>query len=154
MIISLGKRKYRLDKIPAIPAKELLDKSLTNELSALRAFIFVQDKGDWLPLSDDTTVVELVDDWEVLTQLELKSYEYNYGFLSTWKTATVPPSMSAKFKAVESRYVDPVVTALVSNNLASYKELRDDYSLEEAFKLLDILTVTKINEHKAQEAAQ
>ncbi|MNE25760.1 hypothetical protein D3C81_1425270 [compost metagenome] len=153
MIIKLNNQTYRIDKIPAIPAKELLSEKLAADMSALRQYIFVKDGRDWVALSDDTVVVELVENWEVLTQLELTSYEQNYGFLAAWKTATVPASMAAKFVAAESKHSDPVVSALVSSGLATYKELREDYSLEEAFKLLDILTVKKINEHRAQEAA-
>lgn len=155
MIVKLGKQTYRVDKIPAIAAKELLDKHLPGgELSALRKYIFVKEGRDWTSLEDEAVIVELVENWEILTQLELKSYEVNYGFLTNWKTAVIPAAMTAKFVVAESKHSDPVVTALITAGLATYRELRDEYSLEEAFKLLDILTIKKINEHRAQEAAK
>lgn len=142
--------EFIIKKIPAIAAKELLDGgSLTLNLNALRLWIEVNG----LPLTDEVIVAK-VSDWEVLARLEIECYEYNYGFLRTWTPQQVPAAMAATYFVAESNHVDAIVSALVSNELATYKELRDEYSLEEAFKLLDVLSVKRINEFRAQEAAK
>lgn len=136
---------YTLRKIPVIPAKELLDSGgLEKGLAPLRIWIEV----DGVPLTDEVILAK-VQDWEVLTVLELDVYEYNFGFLRNWKAVTVPGEMVATYRVAESQNVDSIVSALTANGLATYKELRDDYSLEEAFKLLDVLTVKRINEFRA-----
>lgn len=141
---------FTIKKIPAIAAKELLDSSaLLVNLNALRLWVEI----DGLPLTDEVIVAK-VTDWEVLAKLEIECYEYNYGFLRTWKPQQIPAAMAATYFVAESNHVDAIVSALVSNELATYKELRDEYSLEEAFKLLDVLSVKRINEFRAQEAAK
>jgi hypothetical protein len=141
---------FTIRKIPAITAKELLDSgTLSINLSALR--IWIEIGG--LPLTDEVILAKVAD-WEVLSKLEVACYEYNYGFLRTWDPQQIPSAMAATYFVAESRHVDAIVSALVSNELATYKELRDEYSLEEAFKLLDVLAVKRINEFRAREAAK
>lgn len=154
MSISLGGRNYRLLVIPAVSARAFLDTGLTNGLSCLHRFIEAQDGDVWTRLDTPGKIETLVESWEILAELEVKVYQLNYGFLESWKPATVPSGMLAKHRVAESSNVDPIISAVVSSGFATYKELRDDYSLEEAFKLLDIMTVNKINEYRAMEAAK
>lgn len=141
---------FTIKKIPAITAKELLDNgSIAEKLNALRIWVEI----DGLPLTDEV-ITARVADWEILSKLEVACYEYNYGFLRNWKPQLIPAEMAATYFVAESNHVDSIVSALVSNELATYKELRDEYSLEEAFKLLDVLAVKRINEFRAREAAK
>lgn len=147
--LTLNGKTYSIRKIPCIPAKELLDSGgLDKGLAPLRLWVEVAG----LPLTDEVITAH-ISDWEVLTVLELEAYEYNYGFLRKWKAVTVPGEMAARYRVAESSNVDSIVSALTGNALATYIELRDNYSLEEAFKLLDVLTIKRINEFRAHEEA-
>lgn len=149
-------REFKFAKIPAIPAKEILDGlEAESGLDRLREYISVRSGRLWIPLDCDDAIEAELSSWEQLTEAEVVAYDYNFGFLKGWRPLLTPGGMAVTaYRVAESKNVDPSVAALVSNNLATYKELRDDYSLEEMFKLLDVLTVRKINEYRATEASQ
>jgi hypothetical protein len=153
MIKSIQGTLFKFELIPAIAARELLAK-MEGDLSKLRPHIAVNVDGRWVELGGDKLVEMYVPNWEVLSLAEQEAYELNFGFLATWQPHHVPDEMKATNYAVaESKNVDPSVSALVSNGMATYLELRDSLSLEEMFKLLDILTVKRINEYRSQKAA-
>lgn len=153
MIKSIQGVQFKFKFIPAIAARELLAK-MEGDLSKLRPHIAVDVDGKWVELGSDKSVEMYVPNWEVLSLAEQESYGLNFGFLATWQPHHVPDEMKAtKYTVAESKNVDPSVSALVSNGMATYLELRDILSLEEMFKLLDILTVKRINEYRSQKAA-
>lgn len=144
---------FKFELIPAIAARELLAK-MEGDLSKLRPYIAVEADGKWVKLNSDKLVEMYVPSWETLSLAEQEAYELNFGFLASWQPHHVPDEMKAtKYAVAESKNVDPSVSALVSNGMATYLELRDSLSLEEMFKLLDILTVKRINEYRSQKAA-
>ena len=145
---------FRFTKIPAIAARELLA-VLDAELDALRRYIEVSTEDGWIALDSPAAVVKHIPDWELLTLIELFSYDYNFGFLASWEPTQLPAKMrESNYRVAETKNVDAAVTALVTSGMAEYEQLRDSYSLEESFKLLDILTVKKINEFRAAEASK
>lgn len=145
--------QFKFKVIPAIKARELLA-AMDGDLSILRQYIAVEIDGKWIDLDNDKLVEVYVPNWEVLSLAEQEVYELNFGFLAHWKPHAVPDEMKAtKYVVAESKNVDPSISALVANGMATYIELRDSLSLEEMFKLLDILTVKRINEYRSQKAA-
>jgi hypothetical protein len=154
MNISIEGKSYRLLVVPAVSARAFLEAELANGMACLHRFIEAQVGGVWTPLDTKEKVETLVDSWEILAELEVRAYEFNYGFLKTWKPASVPAGMLAKHRVLDSKNVDPVIAAVIMSGLATYQELRDEYSLEEAFKILDVVTVSKINDYRAMEAAK
>lgn len=152
-IVEIQGVSLKLVKIPAIAARQLLN-SMGDNLSVLRPYIAVKsDSNEWHTLDSVTAVNSWLNSWEVLSLAEAEAYEYNYSFLASWKPFAVPSQMATtKYVVAESKHVDPMVAALVTAGFASYLELRDTLSLEEAFKLMDVLTVKKINEFRAAES--
>jgi len=150
----IGGIKFRFTKIPAIPARELLS-GMEADFDVLRPFIEVSTTTGWIVLDSTATIEKHISSWETLTLAELYSYDYNYGFLTGWKPTPLPAKMEeSSYRVAETKNVDAAVAALITNNMANYEQLRDSYSLEEAFKLLDVLTVKKINEFRAAEASK
>lgn len=148
----IGDTRFRFLKIPSIPARAVMS-SMKKELTELRQFIQIETPQGWLSLDDDSVVIKYVKSWEDLTNAEIEAYDYNFGFLTTWKSQQIPESMKrVKYVVAESKNLDPATAALINHGMATYEQLRDKYSLEEAFKLLDVLTVKKLNEHRAAEA--
>lgn len=145
---------FRFTKIPAIAARDLLSE-LGSELDVLRQYIEISTDDGWVVLDSPAAIVKHITDWELLTLIELFSYDYNFGFLSSWEPTPLPAKMrDSNYRVAESKNVDAAVSALVTSGMAEYEQLRDVYSLEESFKLLDILTVKKINEFRAAEASK
>lgn len=143
-------KTWRFEKIPAVLAKDLLDK----EVFDLRQYISARYNGSWTPLDNDEFINEVVPDWEVLVKLDNEIYGFNYGFLKIWKPTRVPSKMQSPVTAIECKHVDSLFSTLISNNIATYLELKTVYSLEDAFKLLEVLTVSKINEFNSYEASK
>lgn len=153
MIKSIQGIQFKFELIPAIAARKLLAE-MEGDLSLLRPHIAVEVDGKWVELGGDKLIEMYVPSWEALSLAEQQAYELNFGFLAAWQPHHVPDEMKAtKYAVAESKNVDPSVSALVSNGMATYIELRDSLSLEEMFKLLDILTVKRINEYRSQKAA-
>lgn len=46
---------------------------------------------------------------------------------------------------MQVKRVHPIIYALISSNLATYKELRDDYNIEEVLALYEIHRVSSYN---------
>jgi hypothetical protein len=146
--------EFRFTKIPAVPARELLS-GMQADFDVLRPYIEVTTAEGWVALDSKVTIEKHIRSWETLTTAELFAYDYNYGFLATWKPTPLPAKMEeSSYRVAETKNVDAAVSALITNGMANYEQLRDTYSLEEAFKLLDVLTVKKINEFRAAEASK
>lgn len=143
---------FRIRAMPAVMAKEQLD--ATDEERSVTGSADVLDDGVWISLENDDLINQYLPRWEALVWLDQQIMNYNFGFLGDWRPMRLPGSMVAGYNAVATRHVDGLFSSLVSGGMASYKELCEDYSLEDAFKLLEILTVEKINEHLANESAK
>lgn len=51
--------------------------------------------------------------------------------------------------SVDYQNVDGLTGAILAERLATYKELRDELTLEEALNLWEVIAVTRYNEHLA-----
>lgn len=143
--------KWRVRRLPATLAMSILTDGTPSEV--IRA-VDIRINNTWIPLEDDECVDAFVPNWEALVELEAVAYSENFGFLTRWRPTRIPVSMSSPFTPAECKCVDGLVNALVSSEMATMLQLRSEYTLEEAFQMLEILTVKRINEHKAREAAR
>lgn len=148
MIKEISGLSVRFQKVPAIAAFELLDNKTTHKAVAWTS---VKVDGQWVGLTDDDVVNAVLPDWEALVEIETAAVDYNFGFLDSWRPIRVPASMEPQYSTITSRHANPIVSALVSAEMATILELREHYSLEEAFQMLDIATAKSVNEHKAME---
>ena len=57
------------------------------------------------------------------------------------------------FDVATTKRIKPWLAALITGGLASYLDLRDKLSLDEAATLLEVLLVKNENDHRAHEAA-
>lgn len=118
-------------------------------------------KGKWKPLSEVENVNKFVlDKLGVFTPLQVLNVlvdlirKENFGFLSSWKGVKVPVRFLSDSKQVHSEYTTPMLSSLINENKASLKELEEYYSLEDAFRMFDMLSMKNVNEALSNEAAQ
>jgi len=135
--------QWRFTKLSAVTAREI-DEGIIFSVEARVGSV-------WVKLDDPDLVNKHVPNWEVLMELESVALEYNFGFLDSWRPARLPAKMLANYTPMECRHIDGLFSSLISANLATLNELKTVYSLEEAFKLLEVLTVSKVNEFLATE---
>ncbi len=118
------------------------------------------EEGEWQPMSDPNIVNKYVVDvtGTLAPLLVLRSVvelvnDYNFGFLIGWQGVKVPTRFRSDLQAVHSTYSDPVISQLIQDGAATMQQLDEYYSLEDAFRLFDILVAKGVNTAKANEAA-
>lgn len=135
-------RMFIIRKIPAIPMKIILDyycehsRLSDDELLSL--------------LAQSGVDINEVDDHHQLAQLENEIIEFNIGFFKYRKKIRIP-NFKNKFTPQDYPNADPFIAAIISSGMASYKELKESLSLEEAFEIWEVGTTNKINEIKSLE---
>lgn len=120
----------------------------------------VSYKGGWFGLEDEDSINSMVVDeigiippLLVLKALINLVHEYNFGFLRVWQGNKVPERFLSTARSVSSKSSSPLISQLVQEKMATIKELEEYYSLQDAFKMFDILVTKGINEALANEAA-
>lgn len=94
--------------------------------------------------------ISQIDDHEQLSQIENEILEFNTSFFKTRKRIRIP-TFKTKFKPQDYPNSDPFIASIISSGMATYLQLKNELSLEEAFDLWEISTTNKINELKASE---
>ncbi|QRE00533.1 hypothetical protein [Burkholderia phage BCSR129] len=145
--VIIGGNGYRIHKLPAVAAKEYMDKP---DVVSLMAAVSVHVGNQWVALDDESAINAHVPSWEVLVALEKEVKDFNFAFLKGWVFRRAPTS---GVSSIEPRYFDSFFFALTDGGCATYAELKTVYDLEDAFKMLDGLITKRINEHYAMKAA-
>lgn len=153
-------RVYRSRQFAAIPALVLLEKK--GDIHPLEMLIQtdVHDGVDWRALDSTKTVNEYVFDAaeavlpvKALSALTTIVSEYNFGFLKTWKGVRVPSRFCDPAQTASSENVDPLVAQLIGDGAANMQQLEEYYSLQDAFKMFDVIVARGVNQALANEAA-
>lgn len=116
--------------------------------------------GHWTNLATQEAINEHVLDQAgvlpprvVLSGLLRIIGDHSFGFMRHWKSAKVPRRFLSGASSVDSSNVDPIITALTTDKMATLRELEEYYSLEDAFKMFDSMVVKGINSALSTEAA-
>jgi hypothetical protein len=116
----------------------------------------------WVPLDNRVAINDYVKDvlgimngHEVIDSVLALITEYNFGFLSTWKPIHIPARLCAPIGDKEKVTFedDPVMAQLIANQIATMKELEEYYSLQDAFRMYDILISDNLNKALSAEAS-
>lgn len=79
--------------------------------------------------------------------------DYNFKFMEGWKGVKVPARFMDGAATVSSKNVDPMASQLIQDGVATFKELEEYYSLEDAFKMFDTIMVKGVNNALSHEAS-
>lgn len=161
--IMLFGHKYRLSQVSAAEGFRYMntDRDPTVELMVLIDETAIWMGGDWQRLTKENINKHVKDAINVMQpRLVLKSLvkelnDFNFGFLGRRKTFRVPSYLKSDGD-YEVRHIEgesPVMGTLVAEGRASLRELQEYYSLEDAFKIYDILFVEKLNSAEAHHEA-
>lgn len=151
---------YRTTQYPAVLGFEILDRP--SELTPLEILCRTEVLcgNDWVLLSDEATMNALVIDAAnaisplmVLRAIMTLANEINFEFLNSWTGVKIPNRFIDGGKSVSTKYAKPIIAQLVAAQVATLRELEEYYSLEDAFKMFDILTAKGVNEALSNEAA-
>lgn len=152
--------KYKTEQFSAVEGLEMIDHIATIPPELLLRQTLVKHEGEWISLSECESINAFVYDaakaispLEVLKAVMASVANINFGFLKAWRSLKVPQRFISGARTVDVTTADPLVTTLVQSEVATMKELEEYYSLEDAFKLFDIVMAKGINEALANEAA-
>jgi hypothetical protein len=154
-------KKYRTKQFSATKAMEYLNRA--TDMSPLEILCDTEllDGDNWLKLNDRDVINKKVGDITgmMMPKLALNGVcalvsDHSFGFLKNWKSAKVPARFVSGVDAVRSEALDPMLSHLIQEGAATLKELEEYYSLEDAFKMFDVLVVQGINKALAYEAAE
>lgn len=152
--------KYKTKQFAAIEGLSVLDRlSNIHPVILLRhTKIFLE--GEWVDLNYSTINSNVKDFSNAMSpQLALKALcahvnDLNFGFLDTWKMIQVPARFLSGAKTVSAEGIEPVVATLVQEGVASIRELEEYYSLEDAYRMFDIIMSKTVNNLLGQEEAE
>lgn len=156
---SMFGRRYRTTQFAAIPALDIMDNHHDDPVAILAKTASFEN-GHWMALNTPEAINALVHDelYKIAPRMALNGLmslvgEFSFGFLHYWRGAKVPSRFSSGSPSISSNNIDPTVGTLITEGLASMKELEEYYSLEDAYKMFDALIVKNVNSALSQEAA-
>lgn len=153
--------EFEVTQFSAVEGLEILfPKSPVHPVVALNG-TKIKVGGEFVPLKGRELINELLVDkaeivppYGVLMALLKLVDDINFGFLKTWKSVKVPSRFVSGARTVSSDATPSIIAQLIQDNVASQKELEEYYSLEDAFKMLDVMTAKGVNAAYAAEAAE
>lgn len=152
--------EYRTVQFPAIAALAVMENAERIHPTDNLRLTEVKHDGKWYALDSREAINKYVIDAafilppRLVLQAVLKIVnEFSFGFVNGWRGVKIPSKFISGVAPRESRHVDPLVAQLLQEDVASMRELEEYYSLEDAFKLFDVMVAKGVNAALAQEAA-
>lgn len=151
---------YRTTQFSASSGLEVMEELKEIHPCLMLAHTEVSTDDGWLQLSSGRNidlhvkdVIGIIPPSRVLYALTGLVNEFSFGFLDGWTGIRVPPRFLAGFKSVSSANSQPLISQLVQDGVADLRSLQEYYSLEDAFRMFDIVMAKGVNEALANEAA-
>lgn len=152
---------YRTTQFSAVQGLDLMDELKTIHPCEILALTDVQvDDGSWVSLASAEAinryvrdVISIIPPMLVLKAVSDLVTDYSFGFLLNWRGVRVPPRFLDGFKAVSTANARPLESQLLQNGVTDLRALEEYYSLEDAFKMFDVVMEKGVNEALSNEAA-
>lgn len=150
---------YQMTQLSAMVAFDRITSDSTDILPLMESVSI-----DGVPLNNRAIINEKVVDkigWIkprlVLNALIFEINDFNFGFLNIRKQVKVPSHLLSgdRPEPLSKQYMDssPILAMLVSEGKTTLRELEEYYSLEDAFRLYDIIFFDKLDEAEANYAS-
>ncbi len=149
---------YRTVQFPAIPCLAALGHDLPPDEALQRTE--VKTEAGWVRLDNREAINAEVKDilgimppLLVLRGVMKVVHDFSFEFASQWRGQKIPSRFQSKGEVRSSTYTQPMIAQILTENMATLRELEEYYSLEDAFKMFDVIVVRSINSALATEAA-
>jgi len=154
-------KEYKTVQYAAVPALEIMANGHGMRPEEILRQTWAKDEiGHWVQLDAREPInAHVVDPTGIMPprmalQALLKVVnDFSFGFVNGWQGVKIPRRFTEGPAPRESQHADPVIATLFSENVASLRELEEYYSLEDAFKMFDVLVAKGVNAALANEAA-
>lgn len=153
---------YRSTQFSAVTSLAMMDHM--EELSPVdllsRTEVRDKEDGGWVLLNDRRTINSYVKDslGLIAPMLVLRGVlsivnEHSFDFARQWRGIKIPSRFQSEAESRHSVYVPPMIATIIQEKMATLRELEEYYSLEDAFKMFDVLVAKGINTALAHEEA-
>lgn len=153
---------YRAVQFPAVPSLAMM--SSLEELTPMellsRTEVNDKEGGGWVRLDDRNAINSYVKDalnilppMLVLRGLISVVNEHSFAFAKEWRGVKIPSRFRAEGEVKSSAYVAPMIASILQEKMATLRELEEYYSLEDAFKMFDVIVAKGVNTALAHESA-
>jgi hypothetical protein len=153
--ISMFGLTYQMTQMSAVAGFDKITADGSDILSMLETVSI-----DGVMLNNKTVINEKVKDtvgWIkprlVLNGLLSQVYDFNFGFLSNRKKVQIPSHLRSgdRPEPLSKQYTEdsPILGMLISEGKATLRELEEYYSLEDAFRLYDIIFFDMLDDAEA-----
>lgn len=156
--------EYKTTQFTAVAALEVMERGEAchpvDNLRLTSAFDPVAKL--WVPLTSHDAINTLVFDYfhALPPRMALKGLlkvvnEYSFGFATNWTGVKIPSRFTSGGDVRASNHVDPLISQLLQDEGAkvTLRELEEYYTLEDAFKMFDVMVAKGVNTALAHEAA-
>jgi hypothetical protein len=151
---------YRTTQFAAVTALDIMARAGSVHPTENLRLTEVKTKGGWVRLDTAEAINEWVIDvlFAIPPNLVLNGVlkvvnEFSFGFTAGWTGVKIPSRFKSDDPPRESKYVDPLIAQLLQEEAATLRELEEYYSLEDAFKMFDVMVAKGVNAALAQESA-
>lgn len=154
--------KYRTRQFAAVRALEIMEQATAvHPLEVLaQTEVYDAENRKWKALDSREAINEFViDRMHVLPpRMALQGVlravnEFSFGFVNGWRGVAIPKRFTAGIEPRASNHTDPLIAQLLQDEVTSLRELEEYYSLEDAFKLFDVMVAKGVNAALSQEQA-
>jgi hypothetical protein len=154
--------KYRTREFAAAYGFKNMEKRLQlSPMELLRDTEVLLNDGAWVrldsPQSIDLYVRDVIGFFAphlVLEAVMGAVRKESWGFLSEWKMVKIPRRFQSTAESVSLPHIDPMMSRIQAEKLATQRELEEYYSLHDAFNMYDAIALNSLNSLVQQEAAQ
>lgn len=150
--------QYRVTQFPAVTCMAMLGTitSPVEELSRTE----VKAQTGWVLLDNRAAINEYVVDKVnvlppviVLRGILRLVHDHSFAFTKEWKGIKIPLRLQGDGEIKNSTHIQPMMAQILTEGMATLRELEEYYSLEDAFKMFDIIVAKSVNSALAHEAA-
>ena len=153
--------KFRIKQFAAVRGMEILEKENLDPTEVLECTEVRTENGDWVLLDNDDDINKYVKDvinhippLNVMKILMSEVRLFNFRFLDGWAPVRIPSRFQSDAKSISSAYTQPIIANLMSEDYATLRELEEYYSLEDAFKMFNVMLTKAVNTALSHEAAE
>jgi hypothetical protein len=153
--------QYRVTQFPAVTCLAILgmpyDMSPVDALSRTEAQSIA---GDWVRLDNRAAInKEVIDKANMLPPIIVLRgimrlvHDFSFAFAKGWKGVKIPARLQSDSEIKNSQYITPMIAQILTEKMATLRELEEYYSLEDAFKMFDVIVAKSVNTALANESA-
>lgn len=151
--------KYKTVQFSAVDGMEVLEHRDEISPAVILRQTFVEVDGVLVRLDDQAIEAHVLDVTGIIAPLMVLRgligvvRDFNFSFAMNWRGVRVPDRFISEARSVSSKYTTPMIAQICADGAATLRELEEYYSLNDAFKMFDIIMVKGVNAALANERA-